>query len=328
MKITRLTTAALTAVLVVTALAAPAGAQDWPTRPVRVLAPFTPGGTADILGRLVAQKLSDQLGQNVVVENRTGGAGLVAAEATAKAPPDGYNLVISGIGGFIITVAVTPNAPIDPIRDFTHIAILGGPPSVFVVTPDMPAKSLKELIELAKKSPGAISYGSASVASHSAMVTELLQRNAGIKLTHIPYKGASQALTDMLGGHLPAAAMTLTTAAAQLDAKRVRALAVSSPRRVADYPDIPTYAEQGFPEIVAYTWFSLSGPANMPPAIVRKLNAEVIKALRQPDVQERLRREAIYTEPFTPEEFTAFFQREIDRWSPLAKASSMQEGTR
>ena len=140
------------------------------------------------------------------------------------------------------------------------------------------------------------------------MVTELLQRNAGIKLTHIPYKGASQALTDMLGGHLPAAAMTLTTAAAQLDAKRVRALAVSSPKRVADYPDIPTYAEQGFPDIIAHTWFGLSGPSNMPSAIVRKLNAEVIKALRQPDVQERLRREAIYTEPFTPEEFTAFFQ--------------------
>ena len=328
MTITRLTAAVLTAVLAVTALAVPASAQDWPTRPVRVLAPFSPGGTADILGRLMAQKLSEQLGQNVVVENRTGGAGLIAAEVTAKAAPDGYNLVISGIGGFIITVAVTPNSPVDPIRDFSHIAILGGPPSVFVVTPDMPAKSLKELIELARKSPGAISYGSASVASHSAMVTELLQRNAGIKLTHIPYKGASQALTDMLGGHLPAAAMTLTTAAGQLDAKRVRALAVSSPRRVADYPDIPTYAEQGFPDIVAHTWFGLSGPANMPPAIVRRLNAEVIKALRQPDVQERLRREAIYTEPFTPEEFTAFFQREIDRWGPLAKASSMQEGTR
>src|SRR5712692_969485 len=328
MMITRMTATAVVAALAVAVLASPARAQDWPTRPVKVLAPFTAGGTADILGRLVAQKLSDSLGQNFVVENRTGGAGLIAAEVTAKAPPDGYNLVVSGIGGFIITIAVTPNAPVDPIKDFTHIAILGGPPSVFVVTPDMPAKSLSDLIEMAKKSPGAISFGSASVASLSAMVTELLKRMAGIKLTHIPYKGASQALTDMLGGHLPAAAMTLTTAAAQLDAKRVPPLPVSSPRRVADYPDIPTYSEPGFPEIVAHTWFALSGPANMPPAIVRKLNAEVIKALRQPDVQERLRREAIYTEPFTPEQFTAFFQREIDRWGPLAKASSMQEGTR
>ncbi|MET0631876.1 MAG: tripartite tricarboxylate transporter substrate binding protein, partial [Xanthobacteraceae bacterium] len=220
------------------AASVPAPAQDWPARPVKVLAPFTAGGTADILGRLVAQKLSDSLGQNFVVENRTGGAGLIAAEATAKAPPDGYNLVISGIGGFIITPAVTPNAPVDPIRDFTHIALLGGPPSVLVVTPEMPAKSLAELVDLAKKNPGAINYGSPSVASHSAMVADLFQRSAGIKLTHIPYKGASQAMTDMLGGHLPAASMTLTSAAVQLDAKKVRALAVSSPGRVADYPEL------------------------------------------------------------------------------------------
>jgi tripartite-type tricarboxylate transporter receptor subunit TctC len=326
--ITRCRAAAAIAAMAIALLAGPALAQDWPARPVRVLAPFTAGGTADILGRLVAQKLSDSLGQNFVVENRTGGAGLIAAEVTAKAPPDGYNLVISGIGGFIITPAVTPNAPVDPIRDFTHIAILGGPPSVLVVTPELPVKSLAELVDLAKKNPGAINYGSPSAASHSAMVADLFQRSAGIRLTHIPYKGASQAMTDMLGGHLPAASMTLTSAAAQLDAKKVRALAVSSARRVADYPELPTYAEQGFPDIVAHTWFALSGPANMPSAIVNKLNAEVIKALRQPDIQERLKREAIYTEPFTPEEFTAFFKREIDRWTPLAKASSMQEGAR
>ena len=310
------------------AFAAEAGAQDWPTRPVRVLAPFTAGGTADILGRLVAQKLSDSLGHNFVVENRPGGGGLIAAEVTAKAAPDGYNLVISGIGAFIITTAVTASAPIDPIRDFTHIALIGGPPSVFVVTPAMPAKSLADLINIARKSPGAINYGSPAAASHSAMVTDLLQQAAGIKLTHIPYKGASQALNDLLGGHLPAAAMTLTAVAAQLDAKKVRALAISTPRRVPDYPDIATYGEQGFPDIIAYTWFALSGPANMPSAIVKKLNAEVVKALRQPDLKERLRREAVYTEPFTPEEFTAFFKREIDRWAPLAKASSMQEGAR
>jgi tripartite-type tricarboxylate transporter receptor subunit TctC len=326
--IARLAANTLSCILTVAALVVSAQAQDWPTRPVRVLAPFTAGGTADILGRLVAQRLSDSLGQNFVVENRPGGAGLIAAEVTAKAPPDGYNLVVSGIGGFVITPAVTPNSPIDPIKDFTHIAILGGPPSVFVVTPDFPAKSLKDLVDMAKQRPGAINFGSPAVASHSAMVTDLLQRQAGIKLTHIPYKGASQALTDMLGGHLPAAAMTLTTAAAQLDARKVRALAISTPSRVTAYPDIATYAEQGFPEIIAYTWFSLSGPANLPPAIVRKLNAEVIKALQQPDVQERLKREAIYTEPFTPEQFTAFFKREIDRWSPLAKASSMQERAR
>ena len=228
--------AAVSVVLAAAALSPQAQAQDWPTRPVKILAPFTPGGTADILGRLVAQKLSDSIGQNFVVENRPGGGGLIAAEIIAKAPADGYNLIVSGIGAFIITTAVTPNPPIDPIKDFTHIALVGGPPSVFVVTPGMSAGSLSDLVDLARKSPGAINYGSPAAASHSALVADLLQRKAGIKLTHIPYKGASQAMTDLLGGHLQAASMTLTSAAAQLDAKKLRALAISSARRVADFP--------------------------------------------------------------------------------------------
>jgi tripartite-type tricarboxylate transporter receptor subunit TctC len=298
-------------------------AEDWPSRPVKVLIPFTPGGTADTLGRIVGQKLSESLGQQFIMENRTGGGGLIAAEVTAKAPPDGYNLVVSGIGGFIIIAAVTPNISIDIVKDFTHIAILGGPPSVLVVRPDMP-KTLSEFVSLARTKPAGIDYGSPSAGSHSAMIADLLQQKAGIKLTHIPYKGASQALTDMLGGHLPAASMTLTSAAGQLDGGKVRALAISSPKRVADYPDIPTYAEQGFPDIVAYTWFSLSGPANMPKAIVDKLNAEVVKAFKQPDVVERLKREAIYTEPFTSEGFTAFFIREKERWTPIAKAAGFK----
>ena len=302
------------------ALATTAGAQEWPSRPVRVLIPFTAGGTADTLGRIAGQKLSESLHQQFIMENRPGGGGLTAAEITARQPPDGYNLIVSGIGGFIIISATTPNPPVDIMKDFTHIAILGGPPSVLVVTPDMP-KTLSEFVERARQAPGKINYGSPSAGSHSAMIADLLQQKAGVKLTHIPYKGASQALSDMLGGHLPAASMTLTSAAGQLQGKKVRALAISTPQRVGDYPDIPTYAEQGFPDIVAYTWFSLSGPAGMPPEIANKLNAEVVKAFKQPDVVERLKREAIYTEPFTAQEFTAFFKREMDRWTPIAKAA-------
>lgn len=300
------------------ALATTAGAQEWPSRPVRVLIPFTAGGTADTLGRIAGQKLSESLHQQFIMG--PGGGGLTAAEITARQPPDGYNLIVSGIGGFIIISATTPNPPVDIMKDFTHIAILGGPPSVLVVTPDMP-KTLSEFVERARQAPGKINYGSPSAGSHSAMIADLLQQKAGVKLTHIPYKGASQALSDMLGGHLPAASMTLTSAAGQLQGKKVRALAISTPQRVGDYPDIPTYAEQGFPDIVAYTWFSLSGPAGMPPEIANKLNAEVVKAFKQPDVVERLKREAIYTEPFTAQEFTAFFKREMDRWTPIAKAA-------
>lgn len=305
--------------------AEPAAAQEWPTKPVRVLIPFTPGGTADALGRVVGQKLSESLGQNFIMENRPGGGGLIAAEAIARSAPDGYNLVVSGIGGFIIITAVTPHPGFDIVKDFTHIAMLGGPPSVLVVTPDMPAKSLQDVVQLAKQKPGAISYGSPSAGSHSALIADLFQQKAGIKLTHVPYKGASQALTDMLGGHLPMASMTLTSGAAQISADKVRALAVSTPKRVADFPEIPTYVEQGFPDLVAYTWFALSGPANMPPDIVKRLNAEVVKALKLPDVQARLKREAIYTEAFTSEEFTAFFLREMERWTPIAKAGGFQQ---
>ncbi len=305
------------------ALAAPVQADEWPSRPVRVLIPFTPGGTADTLGRIAGQKLSESLKQNFIMENRPGGGGITAAEITAHQLPDGYNLVVSGIGGFIIINAVTPNMPVDIIKDFTHIAILGGPPSVLVVTPDMP-KTLGDFVSLARKEPGKINYGSPSAGSHSAMIADLFQQKAGIKLSHIPYKGASQALNDMLGGHLPASSMTLTSAAGQLAAGKVRALAISTPQRVPDYPDIPTYAEQGFPDIVAYTWFSLSGPADMPPEIVNKLNAEVVKAFKQPDVVERLKREAIFTEPFTAAEFTAFFKKEMERWTPIAKAAGFR----
>jgi tripartite-type tricarboxylate transporter receptor subunit TctC len=322
------TTAPTRAMLALSALcmfAEPAAAQEWPTKPVRVLIPFTPGGTADALGRVVGQKLSESLGQNFIMENRPGGGGLIAAEAIARSAPDGYNLVVSGIGGFIIITAVTPHPGFDIVKDFTHIAMLGGPPSVLVVTPDMPAKSLQDVVQLAKQKPGAISYGSPSAGSHSALIADLFQQKAGIKLTHVPYKGASQALTDMLGGHLPMASMTLTSGAAQISADKVRALAVSTPKRVADFPEIPTYVEQGFPDLVAYTWFALSGPANMPPDIVKRLNAEVVKALKLPDVQARLKREAIYTEAFTSEEFTAFFLREMERWTPIAKAGGFQQ---
>jgi tripartite-type tricarboxylate transporter receptor subunit TctC len=318
-------TRAMLALSAVCMFAAPAAAQEWPTKPVRVLIPFTPGGTADTLGRVVGQKLSESLGQNFIMENRPGGGGLIAGEAIARSAPDGYNLVVSGIGGFIIITAVTPNPGFDILKDFTHIAMLGGPPSVLVVTPDMPAKSLQDVVQLAKQKPGAISYGSPSAGSHSALIADLFQQKAGIKLTHVPYKGASQALTDMLGGHLPMASMTLTSGAAQISADKVRALAVSTPNRVADFPEIPTYVEQGFPDLVAYTWFSLSGPANMPPDIVKRLNAEVVKALKLPDVQARLKREAIYTEAFTSQEFTAFFLREMERWTPIAKAGGFQQ---
>jgi tripartite-type tricarboxylate transporter receptor subunit TctC len=260
-----------------------------------------------------------------VIENRGGAGGSIATRQIAKAAPDGYTLGLGGTGTLAINPTLYGSVGYDPRKDFAPIGLIATSALVVCVHPSLPVRSIGELIALAKREAGKLNYASAGTGSGIHLGTEYFATMAGIKLTHIPYKGASQAMTDLLGGHLPAASMTLTSAAAQLDAKKLRALAISSPRRVTDFPDIATYAEQGFADIVAYTWFGISGPANMPPAIARKLNAEVIKALRQPDAQERLRREAIYSEPFTPQEFTAFFEREIDRWAPLAKQSSMQE---
>jgi tripartite-type tricarboxylate transporter receptor subunit TctC len=300
----------------------PASAQSsdtWPSRPVKILIPFTPGGTADTLGRIAAQGLSDAFGQQFIPDNKPGAGGLIAAAEAAKAPPDGHTLVVSGIGGFIVASATSGNWPVDIVKDFTHIAYFGGPPTVLVVNPDVPAKTLKEFVDYAKARSG-INYGSPSPGSHANLIAELFQQKAGVKLTHVPYKGASQALGDLVGGHIAVTSTALTSAAGVIAGGKVRPLAVTSAQRLRDFPDIPTYKEQGYPDLVAVTWFALSGPAGIPPDIVRKINAEVVKTFQKPEVRARLAREAIDPEPLDPAAFTEFFKSEAARWTPIAKS--------
>jgi tripartite-type tricarboxylate transporter receptor subunit TctC len=296
-------------------------AAAWPDKPVKIIVPFAPGGSADTLGRLVAQKLSEQLKASFVVENRGGAGGALGSELALKAAPDGYTLVVSGIASHVIAPLLPQGTPYDPVRDFTHIALFGGPPAVLAVNPSMEAKDLREFVALAKAKPGALSYGSPGNGTQGQLVAELFKQRAGIQMVHVPYKGAAGAVTDLMAGHIQVISTTLTTAATQIRAGRVRGLAVSAPARLPDFPDLPTYAEMGYPDLVATVWFSLSGPANLPGDIVNRLNAEVNRALELPEVRERLKVEGIVPSPMGAREFNAFVAEELKRWGPVVKAS-------
>lgn len=301
-----------------------AGAQEWPAKPVRIIVPFAPGGTADTLGRLVAQKLTETFKENFVIENRGGAGGVIGSDLVAKAEPDGYTLVVSGVASHCIAPALRKDFPFDPLRDFTHIALFGGPPGVLVVNPSLPVHDLKEFIAYAKANPGKLAYGSPGNGTQGHLIAEQLKQVAGIQMTHVPYKGASLAVADLIGGHILAASTTLTTASTQIRAGKARALAVSSAKRVPDFPDVPTFAELGYPELTAAIWFSLSGPAGMPANIVNRLNAEVRRDLQLPDVRERLRPEGIEPADLDPQQFTAFVASELKRWTPVVRAAGLR----
>ena len=293
--------------------------QGWPARPVRIIAPFAPGGSADTLGRIVATRLTEALGQSFVVENRGGAGGLLGADAATRGAPDGYTLVVTGLGPLVIATAMAPKMPYDPIKDFTHIALFGGPPSVLAVHPSLPAKDVKQFIALAKARPGTITYGTAGHGSTGQLIAETLRRSARIDIQHVPYKGAAIAVTELVGGHISALSVTLTTASAQMRAGKVRALAMSSAARVPEYPDVPTFRELGYPQLVASVWFSLSGPPGLHPDIVNRLNTEVRRILQLPDVRARLRPQAIEPGTLDPKEFTEFVASEFRRWAPMVR---------
>ena len=299
----------------------------WPAKPVRIIVPFAPGGSADTLGRTVAARLTETFGQPFIVENRGGGGGLAGAESAARATADGYTLVVTGLGPLIVATTMAAKPPYDPLRDFTHIALFGGPPSVLGVHPSVPARDVKGFVALAKARPGALTYGTAGRGSTGEVVAEMLKQLTHADIRHVPYKGAAQAVVDLVGGHIDAVSVTLTTVSSQIRAGKVRALAMSSEARVAEYPDVPTFTESGYPQIKASVWFSLSGPAGMPPEIVNRLNAEVRRTLQLPDVRQRLRAEAIEPGALDAKAFTAFVAAELARWAPIVRSASAASPT-
>jgi tripartite-type tricarboxylate transporter receptor subunit TctC len=288
---------------------------------VRIVVPFPPGGSTDLLARKLAEKMQASMGQSFIVENKPGAGGAVGSEFVAKAPPDGYTLVVSGVASHVIAPALPRGVPYDPMKDFTHIALFGGPPSVLVVNPEVPAKNLREFVELLKANPKTYSYGSPGNGTHGQLVAELFKQLAHVEMQHVPYKGASGAITDLIAGHIQAASTTLSTASGQIHAGRARALAISTAKRLPEYADVPTFAELGYKDLIATIWFSLSGPAGVPEPIVERLNEEVRKALDSPDVREKLKPEGIEPGHLTAAEFTAFVAEELNRWTPVVKAS-------
>jgi tripartite-type tricarboxylate transporter receptor subunit TctC len=303
-----------------------AHAQTWPARTVRFIAPFAAGGTSDMLGRLAAEHMREKLHQQFYVENRVGAGGLIGSHEVAVAEPDGYTFVVSGIASHVIAPAFSRDPPYDGLRDFTHVAYLGGPPVVLVVHPSLGTRSFKDFIELATHSPQGLNYVSSGVGTHGFLFAEDMARREHFKLTHVPYKGSNPAMLDLIAGHVKIGAMAWSSAVEQIRAGNVQALGVSSQNRLAGFPDVPTFRELGYPDLIAATWFSLAGPAKLPSAIGHRLNAAVAEVMREPDVQKQLAQEGIEIKSLSPEELTVFVASETARWAPIAKAIGPLEG--
>jgi tripartite-type tricarboxylate transporter receptor subunit TctC len=303
--------------LVALALPVAARAADWPAKPARLIVPYAAGGAADTAGRLYADALSAAFGKQFIVENRTGGGGLPAAEAVARAEPDGYTLLVSGIPIVVLAPAMNKNVGYDPMRDLTHIAYFGGTPNVLVAHPALGLKTFAEFRNYARGAAGGTDYVSAGFGTMGNWVAEYLAVAENIKLNHIAYKGGAQALVDLLAGHVKVAMLTYTAVAEHIRAGKLDALAVTSGRRMPYLPDLPTLKELGHDDFVSVTWFSLSGPAGMPKDIVEAINREVVMAMERPQLKRQIERDAIEVKPMTPAELTRFAQDEIDRWAPL-----------
>jgi tripartite-type tricarboxylate transporter receptor subunit TctC len=302
-------------------LAGPAFAQAYPTKPVKVVVAFTPGSATDILARVVAEHLTRTMGQPFVVENKPGAGGSVGTEQVKNAAPDGYTLVAAGSGPFGINPAVYSKLPYDPVRDFELITNIVLTPQALVVGAQVPYKTLKEFVAAAKANPGEIAYASLGNGSTSHLTMEAFQAAAGIKLNHIPFKGSSDAQTQLIGGQVPIMSDTVPGVLAQVKAGKLRALGVAIPDRSPFLPDVPTIAEQGYPGFESVGWIGLAAPAKTPPAILDRLNSEIRKMLQDPAVKARFEQLAFTPVGNSRAEFTAFVKSEITKWTKVAKDS-------
>ena len=304
--------------LLFSAVAWNATAQNFPAKPVRLIVPFAAAGPADIQARLIGPKLTEAWGQPVVVENRAGGNTIIATELTARADPDGH-IVLVVSAGFTINVSLYSKLPYDSLRDFAPVTQLTSGPAIVVVHPSLPARSVKELIQLARSRPGQLTYASAGLPSQLAV--ELFKVMTGTDLVHVPYKGAAPAMIDLIAGHVQVSFPTIIGAFSHVQSGRLRALATTGAKRAPAAPDLPTMMEAGVPGYEAANWFGTAVPAKTPPAIIAKLSQEIARALRLPDVSERLLSQGMEPTSSTPEEFSAYIRSEMTKWARVVKAS-------
>ena len=296
-----------------------ASAQTFPTKPVRIIVPQTPGGASDALARIVSQKLSERWGQPVVVENRPGAGGNIGMDAVAKSPGDGYTLLMSYVGTHAINGALYKKLPFDPEKDFTAVATLATLPFVIVVNPNLTAKTVPELVALAKQSQ--VTYGSAGNGSVNHLLGEMFNSAAQVKLVHVPYKGAAPALQDLVGGQINAVFTSMPSVAQFIRAGTLRALAVTSAKRSEAFKDIPTIAESGYPGFDVNPWFGLFVPAGTPAALVRQLNADINAVIRQKDTAEKFAAQGAEVFESSPEQFAAALRSDIVKWEKIVRES-------
>jgi tripartite-type tricarboxylate transporter receptor subunit TctC len=309
--------------LAASALACAALAQDYPSKPVHIVVPFGPGGAVDTVSRIVGQRLSEQLKQPFVIENRAGASGNLGAEAVAKAAPDGYTILM-GANGLATNGALFDKLPFDTLRDFAPVARIGYAPLVLVVPAASPAKSLSGLIAQAKAQPGKLSYGTAGNGSSGHLASELLRSTAGIDVFHVPYKGGAPALTDLVGERISFMLINPVEAVPHVKAQRLRALAVSGEKRLALLPGAPTFAEAGLPGYEASVWWGLVAPARAPREVVRRLSDETLRALEDPGVREKLEAQGAVVAPQASDEFGRFLAREIRTWEAVIRKSGIR----
>lgn len=302
------------------ALPLSAAAQSWPTKPIRLLVGFAPGGGTDIVARALAGKLADTLGQQVVVENRAGAAGTIAADMVAKAPADGYTLLAGHANSNAIAPHVMAKTPFDPLNDFTPITYIGYVPNVLVVNPALPARSVEELVTLAKSKPGTLTYASSGVGSTQHLAGALFNQIAGTQMNHIPYKGSGQAVIDLIAGQVNANFDTMPPVLEHIRGGKLRALAVSTPQRLAALPGVPTFDEKGIKGFDVTNWYSVMGPKGLPREIVSKLDEAMRKAMNDPEVRSKLEPQGVqFGGPQTPEAFRDFIRAENAKYARMVK---------
>jgi tripartite-type tricarboxylate transporter receptor subunit TctC len=299
-----------------------ARAQTYPSRQITLIIPFAPGGSNDLVGRALGKKLSEVWGQPVVVENRGGAGALIGTAAVAKAPPDGYTLLLVS-PTFTINPATRKTMPFDTVRDFTPVAFIARAPLLVTTSTKLPVQSAGELFALARSKPGQITYASAGIGSINQISTELIAVAAGVKLSHVPYKGGAPALNDLVGGHVDIFVSSLPQALQLVRSGQIKTLAVTSSRRTALLPDVPTLAEAGTPGADAETWWGIAGPAGMPVDVVTALNAEINKMLASPELGTFLTNEGAEAEPMTPRQFGEMMRLETERWTRVAREANI-----
>jgi tripartite-type tricarboxylate transporter receptor subunit TctC len=314
----------LLALAVALASAGAARADDYPSHPIRLVVPYAAGGGADSVARVIAKRVGETIGQPIVIENRGGAGSIIGTELVNKSAPDGYTLLMGQSGPISINPAVYKSLPYDPLKDFAPVAMTTSYPYIMVVSPALGVKTLGEFVALAKSKPGELNYGTTGVGAANHLVTELFDSRAGIRMTHIPYRGTALAVTDLLAGHVQVVFSDPISALQHIHAGTLVALAVTSKERSPVAPDVPTIAESGYPGFDAIAWHGILAPAGTPPAIISKLNAEIVAALKDPETRELLEKQAMQTVGSSPEAFSDFIRQDIAVWKQVAEQAKVE----